>query len=71
MVHKKVAFRSFIVPQKINTVVFSHYLASEHSSFLSRFNQPWSSSALSGPGYSFLQAELLFRQPGNSSAGIC
>lgn len=33
MVHKKVAFRSSIIPQKINIVVFSHYLASEHSSF--------------------------------------
>lgn len=33
MVHKKVAFRSFSVPQEINPVVLSHYLASEHSFF--------------------------------------
>lgn len=33
MVHKKVAFRSFIVPQEINPVVLSHYLASERSFF--------------------------------------
>lgn len=39
-VYKKIAFRSFHSPQKINTVVLSHYLASEHSFLLSRFSQP-------------------------------
>lgn len=53
-VHKKIVFRSSIVPRKSILLFFLTTLPPSILPFQVASVSPWSSSTLSGPGYSFL-----------------